>query len=102
MMNQSTYDEAEDRWRGIEIELTSDVNTAHMYRVDFYPRRPMAANKPGESAPKSKVPREASVKVLPGPELRVFDYVEPEIPLPHLSREDYEAKALEMVREEIG
>jgi hypothetical protein len=98
-MSQSTHDEADDRWRGIEIELTSDVNTARMYRVDFYPRRPMSDRKPGESGP--RVPREASVKVLPGPEPQVFTYVEPEIPSPHLTRKDYEAKALEMVREEI-
>src|SRR3954468_13860468 len=99
MMNQSTYNEADDRWRGIEIELTSDVNTARMYRVDFYPRRPMSNSKPGESGP--RVPDKASGKDLPGPEPQVFTYVEPEIPSPLLTRKDYEAKALEMVREEV-
>lgn len=93
-------DEGEERWRGIDIKVFKDRYEPNTYRVEFWPRTLQSIADPSGGHP--RVPHPARVIVQSDQELRVSRSDPPEWPIPHLDREDYEAKALEAVREEIA
>jgi hypothetical protein len=80
------------RWRGVSIMVFSEGPREDAYRVEFWPREPAAMIVSG--GPPKKVPRPAGVRVESG---RVTEFRPPEKPLPDLTQEDYERKALEAV-----
>jgi|SRR5262249_29835526 hypothetical protein len=88
---------ADDRWRGVAIWVYPESPPSEGFFVEFCPRELQAALGPDGQA--RRVPRPAGVRVRGG---QVLEYRPPEKPLPHLTQNDYEQKALESVAAQLS
>ncbi len=84
-----------EKWRGVEVKWWPEPDGA--YHVEFWPREAAQMVRPG-GEPK-RIPRPAAVRVEDG---KVIEYRPPEKDLPHLTKDDYEKKALEAVEQMAG
>jgi hypothetical protein len=89
-------EETDLRWKGITTQVYKEPCAPNRYRVVFWPARLMSPVGPDGEYP--RVPNEACVIVEGDQDLQINHYYPPEDPPPDLSREDYEKKALELVR----
>lgn len=80
------------KWRGMAIDVSKVIDRPDVERVSIYPQAPQFVR--GPNGPFRRVPNPAVVLVSEG---KVISFTPPENPLLSISREDYEAKALEAV-----
>jgi hypothetical protein len=88
------------RWRGIDVSLKTNVKPAGVCRVDFLPGWLGAFR--GADGEYPRAPDAGSVTISVGRDPRILSYIPPEKPVTHLSRGDFEQRALEVVREFIA
>ena len=85
------------RWASTDIYISKDSDAPDRFRVEFRPLRP--SRRSARNRVPRTPPKEAYVIVEDNEELRVKRYFPSDDPAPGLFQQDYEAKALQTVRE---
>ena len=89
-----------ERWRGFTHLVSTFPAEPDVFRVVIIPSQSMGETGPG-GVPQ-RVPTPATVHVRGVEPFEVVRYHAPEVALPGYERADYEARAVEIVREQVG
>src|SRR4051812_21305854 len=95
MTKENVMADSTEKWQGVRIERY-DAGQPDLHRVVFFPRFLQHARGPGGAAKRVEEPAEVLVRT--GAEPAVVQYTPPEVELSGISRQDYERKAVDVVR----